>query len=112
MAPVTELQCKTAVQERRKEGQTANQGFRDIARSIEGRKTSCYCHLSRKSLNKENVGLSGLGGLVTADTQKTEVPSAAFVLVFTNKVSQASVISERDEGVEELPAGRVEPGVT
>lgn len=56
--------------------------------------------------------LSGVGGLVRADTQKTEVPSAAFVLVFIKKVSQATVVSERVEGVEELPAVRVESGVT
>lgn len=109
MAPGTELQCKKAVQE----GQVTKQGFRKIARNSKGNK-SCYCRISRKSLNKEYVGwlLSGVGGLVTADTQKTEVPSAAIVLVFTNKVSQVSVISERVEGVEELPAVRVESGVT
>lgn len=47
-----------------------------------------------------------------ADTQRTEVPSAAFVLVFTNEVFQASVISGRVEGVEELPAERIKSGVT
>ena len=84
-----------------KEEQATKQGFRNIARGIKGNK-KCHCHISRKSLNKENVGLlpSGVGGLVMADTQKAEVPSAVLVLVFTSNDSQASVISESVEGME------------
>lgn len=48
-------------------------------------------------LNKDNVGslLNGVGDLVTADTDKAEILHAFFSPVSTNKVSQASLLSER-----------------
>ena len=46
--------------------------------------------------------LNGMCGLVTAHTDKAEAPSALFGSVFTNKMSLASVLSERVQG--ELPA--------
>ena len=48
-------------------------------------------------LNKDNVDslLNGMGDLVTADTDKAEILDAFFSPVFTNKVSQSSLLSER-----------------
>lgn len=39
--------------------------------------------------------LNVVGDLVTADTNKAEIHNTFFSLVFTNKVSQASLLSER-----------------
>lgn len=75
---------------------------------IKGNKKNFYCDISNKRLNKENVDplLNGTGGLVTAYTDKAEAPSALFASVFTNKLSLASVLSEKVQG--ELPAADVD----
>ncbi|PKU34196.1 rna-directed dna polymerase from mobile element jockey- hypothetical protein [Limosa lapponica baueri] len=65
----------------------------------------CYCYNSSKRLTKEKLGplLNRADDLVTVDTDKVEALGAAFASVFTSKVSQASVLSERVQGGE-LPA--------
>lgn len=75
---------------------------------IKGNRKNFYCDISNKSPNKESVVLllSGMGGLVTAYTDKAEATSALFASVFTNKVSLASVLSEKAQG--ELPAADVD----
>lgn len=76
---------------------------------IKGNKKNFYCDISNKRLNKESVGplLNGMGGFVTAYTDKAEAPSALFASVFTNKKSLASALSE---SVQELPAVDVDWG--
>lgn len=53
-----------------------------------------YHYVHGKRLDKGNgcTLLKGAGDLVTADTDKAEVPSIFFVLDFPNKVSHTSVL--------------------
>ena len=53
--------------------------------------------------------LKGVGDPVTADPVKVGVLNALFASAFRNKDSQASVLGERDQGGEKLPA--VDEGV-
>jgi len=64
---------------------------------------------SSRRMNKENMGplLNGVGYLVTVDTEKAEVHSAAFASAFTCEVSWASGLKSRVQGGE-LPAIRSE----
>lgn len=65
-------------------------------------------------LNKDNMRslLNGMGDLVTADTGKGEIPDAFFPPVFTNKVSQASLLSERVHKQNNLQWMEIKSGVT
>lgn len=65
-----------------------------LSRKIEGAKKSLYHYIGSKRLNKGPF-LNVVGDLVTADTDKTETLNASFTSVFTNKVSQASMLFER-----------------
>ena len=75
-----------------------------FSRDVKDNKRTFYCYISNKRLTKENVGpmLSGLGDIVTTETDKSEVLKAFFVSVCTNDVSHTSVISEHVQ--EEQPA--------
>lgn len=71
---------------------------------------SFYHYISSIRLNKENMGplLNGVGYLVTVDSEKAEVHSAAFASALTYKVSWAPVLKSRVQGAE-LPA--IKPGM-
>lgn len=60
--------------------------------------TKCfYCYISRKRLNKENVSLllKEAEDLVRAGMDEADILIAFFPSVFTNKVSQDSMLIER-----------------
>lgn len=65
-----------------------------LARKIESAKKSLYHYLGSRRLNKGPF-LNAVGDLVTGNTDKTETLNASFTSVFTNKVSQASMLFER-----------------
>lgn len=72
----------------------------ETCNGFRGNKSSFYLYINSKRLSKENEHLlmNGVGNLVIADTDKAEVLTAAFVLVFINKVFQDSVHRDRVQG--------------
>ena len=59
----------------------------NLARNVKGKKKGFYRYINSKRKTSENVGplLNGAVDLVTNDTEKAKVLSAAFTLVFTGK---------------------------
>lgn len=87
-----------------RQGEEADKAFfkqlEELYRSeIKGSK-SFYYHFNSKRLNKEKVGLllNGMGDLATVDIDEAEVLSAFLASIFTDKVSQASVLRDRVQG--------------
>lgn len=68
-----------------------------LARNIKCNMKTFYYYISRKKLNKENVSLllNEADDLMRADMDEADRLVAFFASVFTNKISQASMLIER-----------------
>ncbi|GAB0204864.1 mitochondrial enolase superfamily member 1 [Grus japonensis] len=82
----------------------------NLARDVKDNKKGFFKSISSKRKTRENVGplLNEVGALVTEDTEKTELLSAAFASIFTAKAgpqeSQTLEVREKVWRKEDLPS--------
>ncbi|GAB0183643.1 mitochondrial enolase superfamily member 1 [Grus japonensis] len=81
----------------------------NLARDVKDNKKDFFKYISSKRKTRENVGplLNEVGALVTEDTEKAELPNAAFASVFTAKAgpqeSQTLEVREKVWRKEDFP---------
>ncbi|GAB0206434.1 mitochondrial enolase superfamily member 1 [Grus japonensis] len=81
----------------------------NLAKDVKDNKKGFFKYISSKRKTRENVGplLNEMGALVMEDTEKAELPNAAFASVFTAKVApeetQTLEVGEKVLQKEDLP---------